>query len=81
MVGETDRSLTHRANNYCSAKPESFAGSTNRNLYEEQTRLSRVGDHLYLEFVDQVPGYNLTNKRDRRLAEHLLMGITKPYLQ
>ncbi len=70
MVGETDRSLTRRADNYCSAKPGSFAGETNRKLYAEQAQLSLIGDHLYLEFVDQVPGYNLTDKRDRRFAEH-----------
>jgi hypothetical protein len=81
MVGETDRPLSARVNNYCSAKPESSAGDTNQRLYQEQTRLAQLGDHLYLEFIDQVPGYNLTDKRDRRFAERLLIGITKPYLQ
>ena len=36
---------------------------------------------MYLEFTDNVPGYNLSNNRERKLAESLLIGYYKPYLQ
>ena len=81
IIGETDRPLTQRVNNYISAKPDSQAGMTNKKVYEEQQNLSRKGDFLYLEFTDEVPGYNLSDQRERRLAEKLLIGYSKPYLQ
>jgi|SRR6266568_6964601 len=81
VVGETDRSLTERVDNYASGKPGSSAGSTNQKIYQEQVRLTQDGDYLYLEFVDCVPGFDLTSKRERRFAEGLLIAVTKPYLQ
>lgn len=81
IVGEAERSLTERVDNYTSGKPGSAAGSTNRKVYEENSRLAQLEDFLYLEFLDRLPGYDLTTTRERRLAEHLLIGITKPYLQ
>ena len=48
VVGETDRSLTERVDNYASGKPESSAGSTNKKVYQEQAHLSQNGDCLYI---------------------------------
>jgi hypothetical protein len=81
VVGETDRSLTERADNYASGKPGSSAGSTNQKVYEEHSRLSRDGDGLFLEFTDAVSGFDLATRRERRFAEGLLVAITRPYLQ
>jgi hypothetical protein len=80
VVGETDRSLTERVDNYASGKPGSSTGSTNQKVYQEQVRLSQNGDCLHLEFVDRVSGFDLTSKRERRFAEGLLIAVTKPYL-
>lgn len=79
-IGETNRPLTERVNNYISARPSSKAGATNKKLFAEQQRLSAVGDCLLLAFTAQVPGYNLVDDRDRKLAEHLLVGYYRPYL-
>ena len=81
VVGETDRSLTERVDNYASGKPGSSAGSTNQKAYQEQAHLSQNNDCLHLEFVDRVPGFDLASKRERRFAEGLLIAVTKPYLQ
>lgn len=80
-IGETDRKLAERVNNYTSASPGSSAGATNKKVFNEQQRLQQNGDYLYLEFTDNVPGYNLNNSRERKLAERLLIGYHKPYLQ
>jgi len=80
-IGETERRLTERINNYISASPNSSAGTTNKKVYDEQQMLSQNKDYLYLEFTDSVLGYNLKNDRERKLAESLLVGYTKPYLQ
>ena len=80
VVGETDRTLSQRVNNYISASPESQAGQTNKRVHREQQELDRAGDFLYIEFTDAVPGYDLRDKRQRRLAESLLIGVTQPYL-
>jgi len=80
-IGETERRLTERINNYISARPNSSAGKTNIKVYDEQQKVSQNKDYLYLEFTDSVLGYNLNNGRDRKLAESLLLGYTKPYLQ
>jgi hypothetical protein len=81
IVGETDRSLSERTNNYISASASSKAGETNKKVHQEQMKLQNDNDHLYLEFVDSVSGYDLTDRRQRRLAESLLIGYTRPYLQ
>jgi len=81
MIGETERMLTERVDNYIHAKRDGGAGATNKKLREEQLHLEQTGDFLYLEFTDQVPGYDLSEKRERRLAESLLVGYAKPYLQ
>ena len=81
VVGETDRALSERVNNYISATPDSQAGATNKKVYREQTNLQRNNDFLYLEFTENVPGYNLNNQKERRFAESLLIGYTRPYLQ
>ena len=81
LIGETDRRLTERANNYLSAKPDSQAGATNKKVYREQQKLAKIDDFLYLEFTDNVAGYDLNDQRERRLAEKLLVGYSKPYLQ
>ena len=80
-IGETERELSKRANNYISASPRSKAGATNKKVFDEQQNLSRNNDCLYLEFTDNVPSYNLNNNRERRLAESLLIGYYRPYLQ
>lgn len=80
-IGETERSLGARVNNYTSATAESGAGGTNKMVFAEQRRLERQGDHLYLEFTDNVPGYDLTSDRQRKAAEGLLIGHYRPYLQ
>jgi hypothetical protein len=80
-IGETERKLTERVNNYMSAIPSSQAGKTNKKVFAEQQSLSKMRDYLYLEFTDTVPGYNLNDNRERRLAEKLLIGATKPYLE
>lgn len=80
-IGETERRLTDRINNYVSASPNSSAGATNKKVYNEQQRLSPNKDYLYLEFTDSIFGYDLNSNRDRKLAESLLIGYIKPYLQ
>ncbi len=80
-IGETERTLGARVNNYTSATPTSSAGVTNKMVFAEQRRLEERGDHLYLEFTDSVPGYDLTSDRQRKAAEGLLIGHYKPYLQ
>lgn len=80
-IGETERRLTERVNNYISASSNSSAGATNKKVFNEQQRLTQNNDYLYLEFTDNVPGYNLNNDRERKLAESLLIGYYKPYLQ
>ena len=80
-IGETERRLTERINNYISASPNSSAGATNKKVYAEQQNLSKNMHYLYLEFTDIVPMCNLNNDRERKLAESLLIGYTKPYLQ
>lgn len=80
-IGETDRQLSARINNYISAKPTSQAGKTNKSVWNEQNSLSRNNDYLFLEFTDTVPGYNLSNSKERRYAEKLLIGYSRPYLQ
>lgn len=80
-IGETRRRLTDRTNNYISAKPSSSAGATNKKVYDEQQKLCSEDDYLFLEFTDFVTGYNLNNDRERRFAEKLLIGYTRPYLQ
>jgi len=81
IVGETNRTLSERVNNYISASPNSQAGQTNKKAFQEQQKLQKSGDFLYLEFTEVVQGYNLVSQRERRLAESLLIGIAKPYLQ
>lgn len=81
IVGETDRQLTARVDNYASAKPGSSAGDTNKKVFQEHSRLAETGDGLVLEFADHVPGFDLANQRERRFAERLLIAVTKPYLQ
>ena len=79
-IGETKKPLTERINHYISAKPSSSAGATNKKVFDEQRRLSQNNDYLYLEFTDSVSVYNLSNDRERKLAESLLIGYAKPYL-
>ena len=79
-IGETERALTDRVNNYTSAS-KSSAGVTNRRVFKEQQKLQKSGDYLYLEFTDEVPCFNLSKDRERKLAESLLIGHYKPYLQ
>lgn len=81
VIGESERRLMERVNNYISASPNSRAGTTNKKVYDEQQRLSQNKDYLYLEFTDNVFGYNLNAKRERKLAENLIIGYSKPYLQ
>lgn len=81
VIGETERRLSARVNNYVSAKSHSAAGATNKKVYAEQKKLSDNGDYLYLEVTDSIAGYNLDSNRERKLAESLLVGYTKPYLQ
>lgn len=80
-IGETERKLTNRVNNYISAKASSKAGKTNKKVFAEQQNLSKTKDYLHLEYTDVVPGYNLNDKRQRKLAEKILIGATKPYLE
>ncbi len=81
VIGESERRLMDRVNNYISASPNGRAGTTNKKVYDEQQRLSQNKDYLYLEFTDNVFGYNLNDKRERKLAENLIIGYSKPYLQ
>lgn len=81
MVGETERMVTERVDNYLYAKGTGSAGATNKRLWEEQQQLEKAGDYLYLEITDTVPGYDLSDLRQRRQAEALLRGVTRPYLQ
>lgn len=81
VIGESERRLMERVNNYISASPNSRAGTTNKKVYDEQQRLSQNKDYLYLEFTDSVFGYNLNDKIERKLVENLLIGYSKPYLQ
>ena len=81
QIGETTRQLINRVNNYINASPKSEAGTTNKKVWTEQNNLSKNGDYLYLEFTDKVPGYDLNDNRERKLAKSLLIGYYKPYLQ
>jgi len=81
IVGETDRPLGDRVNNYTSAKPGGSAGPTNRRVYDEEQRLESKDNFLFLEFTENVPGYDLKNDRQRRFVESLLIGVSRPYLQ
>lgn len=80
IVGETERRLSDRVNNYISASPASKAGATNKKVFNEQSILSRNNNFLYLEFTESIVGYNLNDNRERKLAESLLIGFYKPYL-
>ncbi len=80
-IGETERRLIDRVNNYISASPNSSAGATNKKVFNEQQRLQQNGDYLYLEFTNNVLGYTINENRERKLAESLLVGYYKPYLQ
>lgn len=81
MIGETERLLTERVDNYIHAKAEGGAGSTNKRLNEEARRLSDGSDHLYIEIATEVPGFDLSDTRERRLAECLLTAVSRPYLK
>ncbi|MCI0401008.1 MAG: hypothetical protein L0Z68_06870 [Gammaproteobacteria bacterium] len=80
-IGETERMLTERADTYLQAKRGGGADPTKNKLYQEQSRLERDGDFLYLEFTEDVLGYDLTDQSDRRMAESLLVRAIKPYFQ
>ena len=80
VIGEAKTKLMDRVNNYTSAS-KSSAGATNRRVFQEQQKLQKKSNYLYLEFTDEVPGYNLSKDRERKLAESLLIGYYKPYLQ
>ena len=80
-VGETSRTLMDRVNSYTSAKPQSKAGEANKRVYKEQQSLSKKNVFLYLEFADAALGYNLSLRQERRWAEALVIGVSKPYLQ
>ena len=57
------------------------SSSPNRKVYDEAQRLAQVNDLLFLEIADQISGYNLAALRERCLAEALLCGYSRPYLQ
>ncbi|MCK5015489.1 MAG: hypothetical protein KAS32_00290 [Candidatus Peribacteraceae bacterium] len=80
VVGETNRTISERTNNYISAKPGSQAGSTNKKVYAENDRLISNGDNLYLEITVSVTGYDLHSDKERKQAEALLIEYYKPYL-
>jgi hypothetical protein len=75
-----NRTLTARISSYINGKswPKD---SPNHRVYDEQLLLSQINDFLFLEIVDQVPGYDLSILRERLWAEALLIGYYKPYLQ
>ena len=79
-IGETNRSLNARVNNYASASADSKAGSTNKKIFHECEKLLTEGDYMYLEYASDVAGYDLTDTRKRKLAECLLTGYYRPYL-
>lgn len=81
MIGETERLLTERVDNYIHAKAGGGAGSTNKRLNEEARRLFSQGDYLYIEIATEVPGFDLSDTRERRLAECLLTAVSRPYLK
>ncbi len=74
------RILKDRISSYINGKSWK-EGSPNRKVYDEQECLCQIGDFLFLEISDQVPGYNLSLYRERHLAESLLQGYYRPYLQ
>lgn len=81
IVGETERRLTDRVNNYISASPTSGAGATNKKVFNEQSILTSNNDYLCLELTQNIVGYNLNDNRERKWAESLLIGFYRPYLQ
>lgn len=81
MIGETERLITERVDNYLHAKAGGAAGSTNKRLNEEARRLADISDTLYIEIADEVPGYNLNDTHERRFAECLLTAVSRPYLK
>ncbi|MGE0388222.1 MAG: hypothetical protein AB7Q97_26160 [Gammaproteobacteria bacterium] len=81
MIGETERLLTERVDNYIHAKAEGRAGPTNKRLNEEARSLLNGSDTLYIEITSEVPGYDLSDTRERRFAECLLTAVCRPYLK
>jgi hypothetical protein len=80
-IGETERTIKKRVDNYLYGKPESSSGSVNKKVFAEHQRLMQNNDGLRLEFTGEITGFNLQDQRERRLAERLLHGYYKPYLQ
>ena len=75
-IGQTERRLFDRISNYLSACEGSKAGATNKRLYKN-FKVSKP----YLEYITEIDGFDLRNKKDRLIAEALLIGIYKPEYQ
>ena len=80
IVGETDRTLSARVDDYISAKFGGSAGLINKKAFFEQLKLQKNKDFLKLEFTKNVSGLNLNNRNERKIAEGLLIAHYKPYL-
>jgi hypothetical protein len=73
--------LSTRINQYIGAAPKTKAGQTNKMVYSEQRRLRKQKNTLYIECMKRIKGFDLSNKKQRKAAEGLLIAVSKPYLQ
>lgn len=77
-IGESEQSLRTRIKQYIKPGPTQ---NTNKKVRDAQQKLTIDGDFFYLEYTDQIKGYDLIIQRERKLAEALLQGYYRPYLQ
>ena len=80
VVGQTGSTLSQRVNLYTSGGSQ-HAGATNRKINKQAEKMKAQGDFVYLEYTDSVPGFDLNNRRQRLLAESLLIGMWRPLWQ
>jgi hypothetical protein len=79
-IGQTEKPLKFRVNRYHNAKShDAGMGWANYVVYSEQKKLARKKDWLFIEFCDDIPGFNLMEELS--LAEMILIRYYKPYLQ
>jgi len=80
VVGQAGSALSQRVNLYTSGGGQ-HAGATNKKVYNKVKTLKAKGGFVYLEYTDSVPGFDLTDRRQRQMAESLLIGMWRPLWQ
>jgi hypothetical protein len=79
VVGETQRPLGQRVNNYVAGRGSGKAGAKNKQVCREQQQLAAKGDSLYLEYLVELDGFDFRVKHERRTGEGLLIAFYRPY--